>query len=51
MTNLFYLYHSKAQDECQSDPCVNAINCTDLHADYKCFCQSGWAGKNCDEGN
>ncbi|KAJ8873823.1 hypothetical protein PR048_024659 [Dryococelus australis] len=35
-------------DECQGSPCINAYSCQNLVGDYRCKCQQGWAGKNCD---
>lgn len=35
-------------DECQGRPCINAYSCQNLVGDYRCKCQKGWAGKNCD---
>ncbi|XP_028395746.1 neurogenic locus notch homolog protein 1-like [Dendronephthya gigantea] len=33
---------------CQPRPCHNGGTCFDFHADYRCSCGNGWAGKNCD---
>lgn len=35
-------------DECESHPCHNGGNCTDLIADFKCDCSEEYAGKQCD---
>ena len=34
---------------CQPNPCVNGSVCTDLPGDYKCHCNAGSTGKNCEE--
>ncbi len=36
-------------DDCASNPCVHATNCTDLQQDFSCECKSGWKGKTCNE--
>lgn len=36
-------------DECLTNPCINAISCTNLVGDYHCKCRVGWMGKNCDQ--
>lgn len=36
-------------DECLTNPCVNALSCTNLVGDYHCKCRVGWMGKNCDQ--
>lgn len=36
-------------DECLTNPCINAISCTNLVGDYRCKCRVGWMGKNCDQ--
>lgn len=43
----FYLFLDT--DECQNNPCVNAIACTNFVGDYVCKCRVGWMGKNCDQ--
>lgn len=35
-------------DECESLPCHNGGNCTDLIADFRCECSEEYAGKQCD---
>lgn len=35
-------------DECKNSPCTNAVSCQNLVGDYKCKCQKGWTGKNCE---
>ena len=39
-----------ALDGCWDNPCQNG-KCIDLHLenDYRCDCQSGYSGKNCDQ--
>ena len=37
-----------AIDDCRDNPCQNG-QCIDLENDYRCKCQSGYGGKNCDE--
>ncbi|KAJ8924003.1 hypothetical protein NQ315_006779 [Exocentrus adspersus] len=39
----------KHADECLTNPCINAISCTNLVGDYHCKCRVGWMGKNCDQ--
>ena len=38
----------EAQDDCRDNPCQNG-DCIDLENDYKCNCNPGFSGKNCDE--
>ncbi|XP_060066836.1 fibropellin-1-like [Ylistrum balloti] len=46
----FKLKVSAYQSGCTLNACKNYIACTDLdNADYKCTCQSGFSGKNCDK--
>ncbi|XP_060571634.1 sushi, von Willebrand factor type A, EGF and pentraxin domain-containing protein 1-like [Ruditapes philippinarum] len=33
---------------CNSGPCQNGANCTNLLGGYTCTCTKGWIGKNCD---
>ena len=35
-------------DNCRDNPCQNG-QCIDLDNDYKCECESGYKGKNCDK--
>ena len=35
------------EDECDPDSCVHG-DCTDLFVDYKCTCDRGYDGRNCD---
>lgn len=35
-------------DECQSDPCQNGGQCTDLVNQYRCQCPVGFHGSNCE---
>ena len=37
-----------ALDDCRDNPCQNG-KCIDLENDYRCDCQSGYGGKNCDQ--
>ena len=37
----------EAQDDCRDNPCQNG-DCIDLENDYKCNCNPGFSGKNCD---
>ena len=37
-----------AIDDCRNNPCQNG-KCIDLENDYRCDCQSGYSGKNCDQ--
>ena len=36
----------EAQDDCGDNPCQNG-ECIDLENDYKCNCNPGFIGKNC----
>ena len=36
-------------DECLAVPCRAGATCIDLVADYKCECEPGWQGRNCDQ--
>lgn len=33
---------------CNSSPCKNGANCINLLGDYRCSCNTGWTGKNCE---
>ena len=35
-------------DDCDPDPCLNSGQCIDLTNDYKCTCNPGFEGKNCE---
>ena len=35
-------------DDCRNNPCQNG-QCIDLEKDYRCDCNPGFSGKNCDE--
>ena len=37
-------------NECESNPCLNGGNCTDLLAAYTCHCIDGYSGTNCETG-
>ena len=37
-------------DECQSNPCLNGGNCSNLENHYTCDCQPGYVGINCQTG-
>ena len=37
-----------AIDDCRDNPCQNG-QCIDLENDYRCECQPGYGGKNCDQ--
>ena len=37
-----------AIDNCQDNPCQNG-KCIDLENDYRCECQHGYGGKNCNQ--
>ena len=34
-------------DFCDPDPCVNGGACVPMTNDYRCDCQNGYSGKNC----
>lgn len=34
-------------DECESNPCMNGGECTDLVNDFKCTCDVFYTGKRC----
>ena len=38
-------------NECESNPCQNMANCTDLVNMFTCNCTTGWNGTRCDQGN
>lgn len=35
-------------NECESNPCKKGGECIDLHGSYKCNCQYGYYGDNCE---
>ena len=37
-------------DECASDPCNNNGFCEDLRSGYRCSCEQGYTGVNCETG-
>ena len=37
-------------DECLSEPCLNGATCTDLIGYYRCECDLGYDGTNCETG-
>ena len=34
-------------NECKDSPCQHATECVNLVGDYKCHCEKGWTGKDC----
>ena len=36
--------------ECSMGVCKNGATCHEMEGDYSCACESGYAGKNCDQG-
>lgn len=36
-------------DDCAEKPCLLGANCSDLVADFKCDCPTGFSGKRCQE--
>ncbi len=52
MSNLptFFSSLSSDVDECISSPCQNGANCIQLFNRYRCDCNVGWQGTNCDLG-
>lgn len=34
--------------ECESNPCRNGANCTELHLNYSCSCVKGYTGRDCE---
>ena len=37
-------------DECEAKPCRNSALCLNQENKYRCICQGGFSGKNCDIG-
>ena len=37
-------------NDCDSDPCENAGECSDTLNGYRCFCRDGYSGINCERG-
>jgi jagged-like protein len=35
-------------DECQQNPCRNAVDCRNGAGNYTCRCLNGWVGRNCE---
>ena len=35
---------------CEPNPCLNGGECKEKEGGYKCRCQSGFTGDNCEEG-
>lgn len=51
LIKFFQFYYQFADvDDCDPDPCENAIGCIDDVNDYTCICETGWTGKNCNIG-
>ena len=46
---LCYLNNIKEVDECLSNPCRHG-KCINLLANYKCACELGFTGYNCQNG-
>ena len=46
---IFYLFASEV-NECASDPCQNNGTCRDLVGMYRCDCEPGYNGTNCEIG-
>lgn len=44
-----YLSYGFYIDDCAEKPCLLGANCTDLVADFKCDCPTGFTGKRCQE--
>ena len=39
-----------AIDECEESPCQNGGQCEDKKEGYKCICEPGYTGENCEVG-
>ena len=37
-------------NECSPDPCQNGGTCEDLVGSYRCDCNTGYSGTNCETG-
>lgn len=37
-------------NECSPDPCPNGGTCEDLVGSYRCDCNTGYSGTNCETG-
>ena len=35
-------------EKCLSMPCLNGGQCSDFDDHYKCTCEGGWTGPNCE---
>ena len=46
LTLSLYLLLTDA-NECKDSPCQHATECVNLVGDYKCHCEKGWTGKDC----
>ena len=44
---LTYIVNYTDANECKDSPCQHATECVNLVGDYKCHCEKGWTGKDC----
>ena len=42
-------YFAADIDDCAINPCQNGANCEDGINEYRCECEPGWQGTNCEQ--
>ena len=46
-----FFYFDSDIDECESNPCLHDGICVDEVNSYRCECNDGYEGTNCESGN
>ncbi|CAK8674434.1 unnamed protein product [Clavelina lepadiformis] len=47
LDDISFSENTRCGDECNPNPCRNQATCVNRINDYKCFCRSGFEGKDC----